>query len=239
MNPPTKLLLALAFWEGDKERATKVARLIADLEPRHSEIADFLFVSRFDCSHDKPTLDHVSRKFNTYSYVNRRRGREWPHACNDLFFGTMDWLYEVNVAKRFPVYKAIVTLEPDSIPISPNWVGEISREWDRAQPAKVIGAYQTSPGPHINGASSMYSGDIQFLKKIRDVGGVSPVGGWDYIMASFFQKSGWKDSKLFRSWWQCQTMSEETFFQQLREGVNLFHGVKDESLLNHVRKRFL
>lgn len=216
-----------------------LAKLIADLEPRHSEIADFIFFSRFDCSHDMATVGYVARKFNTYTEINRRRGTEWPHGPNSLAFGLFDYVYTVNVAKRFPVYKAIVTLEPDSIPISPNWIGEISREWDRAQPAKVIGAYQTSPAPHINGASSMYSGDIQFLKQIRDIGGCSPVGGWDFLLASTFQKAGWRDSKKFKSWWNCPTMSEETFNQQLQEGVNLFHGVKDESLLNHVRKRFL
>lgn len=238
MNPSTKLLLALQFWEGDKARAMKVAKLIADMQPRHCEIADFLFVSRFDCGHDKPTLDYVSRKFNVYSYVNRRRGKEWPHGPNDLWFGTMDWIYEVNVAKRFPVYKAILTFEADAVPTDPNWVSELSREWDRAQPAKVVGAYQTSPGPHVNG-NAMFSGDIQFLKQIRDIGGVNPTGGWDYILAPTFQKAGWKNSKLFRSWWGCPTLSEETFAQLLREGVALHHGVKDESLLNHVRKRFL
>lgn len=238
MQPPTKILLALQFFEGDQARAMKVARLIADMQPRHCEIADFLFVSRFDCGHDKPTLDHVSRKFNTYSYVNRRRGKEWPHGCNDLWFGTMDWVYEVNVAKRFPVYKAILTFEADASPVAPNWISEISQEWDRAQPAKVVGAYQTSPAPHING-NAMFSGDIQFLKKIRDIGGCNPLAGWDFALASIFQKAGWKDSNLFRSWWNCKSVSDETFSQLGREGVAFFHGCKTEDLLDRVRQRYL
>lgn len=238
MQPPTKILLALQFWEGDKKMAMKVARLIADLEPRHSEIADFIFFSRFDCSHDMETVGYVARKFNTYTEINRRRGTEWPHGPNSQWFGLMDYVYTVNVAKRFPVYKAILTFEADAVPLAPNWIGELSREWDRAQPAKVVGAHQTSPGSHING-NAMFSGDIQFLKQIRDIGGVNPTGGWDYILAPTFQKAGWKNSNLFRSWWNCKTASGETFSQLTREGVSFFHGVKDESLLNLVRQRYL
>lgn len=239
MTTPSKILLALQFWEGDKEQAMKVARLIADLETRHSDQADFLFVSRFDCTHDKKTLDHVSRKFNTYSYINRRRGTEWPHGCNDLWFGTMDWIYGVNVAKRFPIYKSILTFEADSVPLIPNWISEISREWDRAQPTKVLGAFQKSPGNHING-NAMFSGDIKFLKHIaRDIGGCSPQGGWDFVLAPTFQRLGWRDSKLFRSWWNYPSMTLETFNQISSEGVVLFHGTKDSSVIDLVRRRFL
>lgn len=238
MTTPGKLLLALQFWNGDKEQAMKVARLIADLEPRHSEYADFLFVSRFDCSHDKKTLDHVSRKFNVYSHISRRREVGWPGGCNGLFFGTMDWIYSVNEAKRFPTYRAILTFEADAVPLSPNWISELSREWDRAQPAKMVGAFQTNPAPHLNG-NALFSGDIKFLKTIaRDIGGCSPMGGWDFILRDTFRRLGWKDSRLFRSWWGYPTTTIETYDQLLREGVVFFHGCKDDSVVKLVRSRF-
>lgn len=234
-----KILLALQFWDGDKAQAMKVARLIADLEIRHSDQADFLFVSRFDCGHDKSTLDHVSRKFNTYKCVNRRRGREWPHGCNDLWFGTMDYMFAMNAAKRLPTYKAILTFESDATPLAPNWISELSRAWDASQPTKVLGALQSSPGPHVNG-NAMFSGDLKFLKYIaRDVGGCSPQGGWDFMLAPMFKRLGWRDSGLFRSWWNYPNMSEETFNQLGREGVVFFHGVKNDSAMNHVRRRYL
>lgn len=239
MPLPTKLLLALQFWEGDKEKAMKVARLIADLEVRHSDQADFLFVSRFDCGHDKKTLDLVSRKFNTYSYISRRRGQEWPNGCNSMWFSTMDYVYAFNEAKRFPVYKAILTFESDAVPLSPNWISEISRAWDAGQPTKVMGAMQSSPGPHING-NALFSGDIKFLKHIaRDIGGCSPHAGWDYAMAGTFKRLGWKDSPLFRSWWNYPAMTAETYEQLLRENVVFFHGIKTDDTVNLVRRRFL
>lgn len=237
--PPDKILLALQFWEGDRDQAMKVARLIADLEVRHSEKADFLFVSRFDCSHDKPTLDHVSRKFNVYTHISRRRETGWPGGCNGLFFGTMDYIYTVNVAKRFPIYKAILTFEADCVPLVPNWISEISREWDRAQPAKMVGAYQTNPAGHVNG-NCLLSGDIRFLKYLtRDIAGCTPMGGWDYMLREEFRRQGWKDSKMFRSWWGYPTTPPETFEQLLRENVVIFHGCKDSSVVEQVRKRFL
>ena len=79
-DQPTKILLALQFWKGDKDQAMRVARLIADLEPRHTDFADFLFVSRFDCEQDLATVEYVSQKFNVHTYVNRhRRGTGCRH----------------------------------------------------------------------------------------------------------------------------------------------------------------
>jgi len=233
-----KILLALQFWEGDKSQAMKLARLIADLEPRHSEAADFLFVSRFDCTHDEETVKHVSKKFNVHTYVNRQRGQLWPHGCNSLWFGTMDWVFSYGEAERIPPYKAVLTFEADCAPLMPNWISEISRAWDAAK-VKVLGAYQPAPGPHING-NALFSGDKTFLKWIsREVGGCTPHGGWDYVMASEFRRRGWSDCKLFRSWWNTVSVSEETFQQLGREGVAFFHGCKDNSLLEIVRRRFL
>jgi len=233
-----KILLALQFWDGDKDRAMQLARLIADLESRHSDAADFLFVSRYDCSQDAETIKHVSKKFNVHAYVNKQRGQLWPHGCNALWFGTMDWVFGYGEAERIPPYKAILTFEADCAPLAPNWISELSREWD-AKSTKVVGALQTSPGPHING-NALFSGDKAFLKWVsREVGGCTPHAGWDYVLAPQFKKWGWADSKLFRSWWNYPTMTEETFKQLGREGVAFFHGCKDESLLNHVRRRFL
>ena len=59
----SKLLLALQYWDGDKEMAMKVARLIADMEPAHNADVDFLFCSRFDCTHDMDSVAHVAKKF--------------------------------------------------------------------------------------------------------------------------------------------------------------------------------
>lgn len=235
----SKILLALQYWSGDRDKAMQLARLIADLEPRFSTTADFMFMSRFDCAHDPETVAYVGRKFNVHTHVNRgRRGVGWPHGCNELWFGTMDHVYDLNVNKRMPTYKAILTFESDGYPLRPDWIPRLIEAWDSAK-VKVLGAMQTSPGKHVNG-NAMFSGDTNFLHEIgRKIGGCSPHGGWDYVLAPKFQKMGWKDCPLMRSWWTCPSMDRQTFDSLVEQGVVFFHGVKDDSVLKHVRERFL
>ncbi len=58
----SKILIALQFWKGDRDMAMKLARLMADLEPKHSDDADVLFISRFDTMQDVDAVKYVSRK---------------------------------------------------------------------------------------------------------------------------------------------------------------------------------
>lgn len=241
MNPlPTdnrKILIALQFFAGDRQRASDLARLIADLEPRHSDKADFLFLPRFDCTPDPEVLKYVSRKFDVRSAINRVRGAEWPHGCNTLFFGLMEWVYAHKVAKMVPDYKAILAFEADGFPLTPDWITRLSGHWDQAKKF-VVGAYQSNPAPHING-NAMFSGDLKFLKWIsREVGGCPPTVGWDYYLAASFRKWGWADCGAMRSWWNMATLDRGTFDQLLEQQVCFLHGVKDSSVIGHVRSRF-
>lgn len=236
---PKKLLLALQFWERDREQAMKVAKLIADLQPGFCEIADFLFVARFDCEQDMKAIEYVSRKFNVHHFINTRfRGAEWPFGCNSLWFGTMDWVFTMTEAQRIPEYKAVLTFEADACPLTPNWLTDLSAFWDKAN-TKVVGALQSNPAPHING-NAFFSCNLGFLKWIaRDVGNCTPHAGWDFVLAQAFKKHGWADCPAMRSWWQMATMPPETFDQLTREGVVFFHGCKDDSVLRQVREKFV
>lgn len=240
MNPPTKILLALQFWEGDREAAMRLARLVADIEPAKSDRADFLFISRFDCTHDAETVKYVARKFNVYTHINRtRREVGWPAGPNGLWFGTMDHCYDYGRSKKLPTYKAILTFEADGFPLRPDWIARLSEEWDKSRGAKVVGAYQTSPGPHING-NALFSGDPQFLYEIaRKISGCRPSGGWDYELAPTFKRLGWRDCAKMRSWWQMKTLPEETYLSLINQDVVFLHGVKDDSVIRHVRKKYL
>jgi hypothetical protein len=219
----------------------QVARLVADLEPRHSELADFMFISRFDCTQDPSTMEYVSRKFDVHHYVNKdRRGEGWPFGCNELWFGTVDRVYTLAQAKLMPTYKAVLTFEADAYPLSPGWIGRLSMEWDRlhAKGANMIGAL-IDPGPHING-NCLVSGEAEYLHWLaRKLGGCSPQGGWDYLLRDKFKQHGWAGSKLFRSHWRAPTMSEGFFENLLKEKVCLCHGVKDDSVDRMVRRRYL
>ena len=57
------LMLNFQFWEGDKDQAMELARLIADIEPSFREDVEVMFTARFDCRHDNKAIDYVSKKF--------------------------------------------------------------------------------------------------------------------------------------------------------------------------------
>jgi len=83
-----------------------LARLIADIEPAHNQLADFLFVNRFDTPPDRDTVKYVSRKFNVFSYQSARRSIGWPRGCNGLFFGSAEYFYHMSAENRkTPRYK--------------------------------------------------------------------------------------------------------------------------------------
>lgn len=247
-----KILIAIPFWEMDKEQAMLAATLIADLETRHSDKADLLFMSRFDCvPADKRVLDHVSRKFNTYSQVCKRRGTGWGHGSNELFFGIMDWVYSNTVAKKIPEYKSVLIFESDSCPLTPHWLTALHDAWDKSQSGakvvKICGPLLAQPEhpqmpkgvSHIN-ANAMYSADIKFLKTLaRDIGGCSPQGGYDWFLAPKFLKMGWADCPQIKSWWRSINLTPALLDSLIHQGVVMMHGFKDNSVLNLVRQRFL
>lgn len=241
-KPEDRILLVLQFWNGDKKQAMELARFITDLQPGKCDNADFLFVSRYDCSHDMATIRYVSKKFNVFHYVSKRRGTGWPIGCNELWFGSMEWVYHMTEARKVPRYKAVFTFEGDCVPLAPNWISTCSRAWD-AECAKhetfVFGCYLIYPGPHVNG-NAMFSGHPAFLRwLIKGVGGASPSGGWDYVLFADFRKWGARDFPLLKSYWGSKTFPESAFHAELAKGTVFIHGVKDNSLLNAARKKFL
>lgn len=234
-----KLLVALQYWSGDRDQAMKLARLITDLAPGRMDDVDFLFVSRFDTKHDYDAEKYVSRKFNVHSFTCRRRGTGWPHGCNDLWFGTMDWIYTMREAKKIPQYKAVFTIEADGCPLTPGWLHDLSISWDRANESKpiyVYGALLMAPGPHING-NALFSCDRKFLHHIaRRIAACAPSGGWDYLLAPTFKKWGWANCPSIRSYWRAGTIDEPTFRREVHQGVTYLHGVKDSTAIDLCRK---
>ncbi len=222
----------------------RVARLVADLEVRHSDKVDFLFVSRFDCTHDMETVKHVSAKFNTFTYINRhRRGVGWPFGCNDLWFGTIDHVYTESLANKMPPYKFILTFEADSCPLRRDWLLRLEEFWDNTK-MKIVGP-MVSHGPpeaghkHING-NCMVSGDMEFLHFIaRKTGGCNPAGGWDWLLAPTFKKMGWSDCPMMRSHWRAPNALDEGILKLQEHNVAFLHGVKDDSVINFIRRTAL
>lgn len=236
-----KILLALQYWDGDREQALKLARFIASMEPRHSEIADFMFICRFDSSIDLDTVQEVSRKFNVYTHKSRRQAKGWPYGCNELWFDTMTRIYELKAAKKMPDYKAVLTFEADCSPLVPDWIAQLSAEWDKRK-VTVLGHLSDCGGGHWDGwhinGNALFSGDMDFLKQIRSLAGCRANSGWDLILAPRFKKMGWSGTeKIVSKYGRKDVCSLAEYETMLTDGTVLLHGFKNDSLLKLVKAR--
>lgn len=241
-RPDDRLLLVLQFWKGDQAQAMRLARFIADLQPGRCNNADFLFVSRFDCGQDGDTIAYVSKKFNVFSYVSKRRGTGWPDGCNNLWFSSIEWAHSMIKDGKVRPYKALLTFEADCVPLASNWITRLLNEWDKYSQAAqlfVLGALLQAPGPHING-NAMFSGNPAFTHwLVHQVSGAPPTAGWDYVLYRDFKRWGCANLPILKSYWGTKTFTETRFNQELAAGTVFIHGVKDDSLLNLARKKFV
>lgn len=230
------------FWEGDREPAMKLARLIADLEPGHCDKADFLFVSRFDSKHDDATVRHVSRKFNVYTHTSKRRGTGWPMGCNAIFFGMLEWAYHKMAAGMVPHYKSILVLGADGAPLRNDWIEPFVTS--QRPDVFMSGALILDPvngHDHINGDCALLSGDLKFLKWLTlGIGDVSAHAGWDWVLSADFKRWGWKNLPFVKSVWNRQgRFTQQDWEDEVNLGTVWFHGVKNYDLQNLARKNLL
>lgn len=245
-NPTNKILICLSFWDGDHAQACKLARLLTDLEDRHSELADFLFVARFDAKHDDTTVKYLSRRFNVFTHTSKKRGTGWPNGCNSLFFGSMEWVYHKMAAGKIPNYKAIFNIGADSGPLKRDWLPRISNAWDSTAGHKKI--YVAGPflqgeqgnRDHINGDAMLLSGDLKFLKWLAvTVGDMRVPVGWDWALAGDFKRWGWENFPFIKSHWRRPYMSHEDWDAEYNDGTVWLHGLKSDDLLDISRKNLV
>ena len=237
----TKLLIALQFWEGDRAQALELAKFLADLEPKHSTLADFVLVHRADCRPPGSETAHVSRKFNTWVYKSPRTETGWPAGCNGVMQSTVEWAYCMMEANRIPKYKAIFLCEADGGPVSRDWIAKMSNAWDEAnkrKPVVIAGPLVYGPSEHINGNCCL-SGDLTFLKWLVRGPKVQPAGGWDYVLWPTFKQIGAANIVGMRSYYAIPTVDQEMYDQLRREDVIWLHGPKDDSMIRLGRQHLL
>lgn len=245
-KPNPKCLIIIPFWEADRGMANTLARLLADLEPVHSDRADVLMLARFDCEPDGPTIEAISKKFNVYSYISKKRMTGWPNGCNSVAFAAFEWAYFQMTNGRVPGYKFLLLLGPDTCPLSRNWLARIHHEFDSMNANKnvyVSGCLIDHPShPHINGDAILLSGQLDFLKWLA-LQASSRMGnaGWDWALASQFQNWGWENIPCIKSVWNRNVpFLEHDWINEVHSAKTvLFHGQKSFSLLDMARRELL
>lgn len=234
---PNKIVVALQFWEGDKDKAMSLARLIADIEPAKNEKVEFAFFARFDATHDEETVAYVSRKFNVWKMTCRIPGTGWPDGCNamaiDLMHQANEWSHD-----RWKQIKAVYLIESDILPMRRDWLARLTAEWDvtSAQGKLLMGSFYPfhSPVGHING--NMFI-DPQIVSRIKGLQACPPGRAWDTEFAVKFSPHWYKSVQMTNHYDFKRNIPGDVLFSTVdgKTPVCVVHGVKDGSGLRQVR----
>jgi hypothetical protein len=157
--PPDKLVIAIQFWAGDCERAMRVARLIADIEPTRRDDVIFAFCRRFDQPITPDvwqTSLKVGMKFPIIHLQSAREAVGHPDGSFGLWAGTMDKLSEGWASGDLRAH-SVLMLEADGVPLRRDWIDVVLAEHRRTLEAgkRVTGPLMARPMEHINGSLAM------------------------------------------------------------------------------------
>lgn len=229
------------MWEGDKAQCVRLAKFLADLEPKHSDSADFLLVHRFDCAAPSEAMPFVSRKFNAFVYQTPRCDTGWPLGCNAVTNFTIEWARCMMEAKKVPQYKAIFLCEGDGGPVQRGWIEKLSAEWDRVNVAGPIfqaGPYIPPPNEHING-NCLINASIPALRWYCRGDWQTKAGGWDWVGYEAFKRKGVANIPGMKSLYATLSFSENEWRKLAEEDVVWVHGDKANDLIYWGRKLIL
>lgn len=137
--------------------------------------------------------------------------------------------------------KCILLMEPDCVPVAPDWIDQLSRDWDRCASAGklIIGSWHpvNLDHPtlgHING-NLMFSPDLAKRITIPDVPENKP---WDTFLADVFAPV-WARTGLIKNLNRHRTASVKqlTTPECGTKPPVLIHGVRDNSAWDYVKTK--
>lgn len=153
--PPQGIVVAIQYFKDDEARAMRLARLLADVEPRRRDNVLLAFVRRFDMP-ETPLLHetrmHCGFKFGTMTVRSEREGTGHPEGCNALWSGCMDYFSGAWRDGKLAAH-SVFTCEADGVPLRADWLDRLLEAHRRTLDA---GKRITGPGmqqyPHLNGS---------------------------------------------------------------------------------------
>lgn len=234
------MILNIQFWNGDKDQAMKLARLIADLQLVKRDDVSILFTARYDSTHDRDTIAYVSHKFPVHEYTCKRVAKGWPNGPNQMMGESYSHCVE-SVRSGKMKGDCVMFIESDCVPLSVDWLDKLIFEY-RASGKMVSGAWLTKGDcnvEHVNGNMIM---SLLFWKRCREIFNPNPKYGWDALFARQIlpvahpSRLIWSDYQLglpHNPWRGCEYLWEPKRYQSTTNplyGVDLqpvwFHGIK-------------
>jgi len=180
------LILALQFYDGDKQEAMALAKLIADIETERRDDVAFVFSARNGTSADPAVIRYVEQKFtNVFSTVSKSKRTGWPAGCNDLMAET--YAFCINLVRTKKVQAlGVLLMEADAVPLAKDWINQLKEEYKLCLDAGkfVMGPWLKkgdAPLEHVNGNCILH---IDFWQKCKVILRPPVFGGWDATLAS-------------------------------------------------------
>ena len=228
----------------DLGAALELAQLICDLEPERRENTEFFLVYRKDTPIYGPLAFETMAK-PKFGRALARAARNfddgWPGGSNMLAGSAF---LEMAILKRGDICRneAFLLFEPDCVPLSRDWIDQLSAEWERAKAngKEAFGNWHQQAGEdtlHLNGNAvfevAYYDKHLSWM--------IGPATlGWDYFYRDHLIPIS-QDSDLMTQRYAFGTITPEQFDALEKNGQKpvFLHGVKDHSARVLVRDRCL
>lgn len=226
MNSKQKLpiIVAIPFWERDRNQALDLCKLIAHMEPEPAKNeATFLVVNRQDCVPDMKMVDLLATKFTAMTFRSRSPKRGWPSGPNGMFATTMLQLAST-VATQFD---CIFWMEPDCVPMRPTWWRELLEVWRNREPGKLIVGY--NDGKHING-NALY--DPNIARRLPFLA-LSDRMAWDWEHRKAMVDYGESTNLIYNAYRATKALPDA-----INSPHAVIHGYKDDSLMRLVASKY-
>jgi len=238
---PTTLLLILPYWREDQKQVEKVARLCSDLLPEFAENAEIMLVTRYDAPPPSTSIQiALQQKFNkVHVWKCNRVGDGFPGGCNEMAYGIFNHvLTQRHMNAGFKNIDVLFLLEGDCVLTRPTWLEELIAAWeDRGDGKHIVGTKQDAipdwSNDHIN-AVALY--DPEITRKFPFLVGGPLHVGWDTYHGPALIPFA-TDSKLFKLDYKRPSITKEELFA--KDFPLVYHGVKDNSALEAVRKKWI
>lgn len=230
----TPMIVCIPFWEGDKSKAFDLCRILAGLQDHHvGKIVHVLLVARQDCSHDENMIKIIMAKFNTFTHVSTSPMKGWPDGPNGMFGSAM--IHIANNGKND--YECVYWMEPDAIPLCPNWFVDLLQVWRGRHPSSLVVGCRADcngdgSGDHITGCALYHPNIARLMPKLTSCTGQA----WDYkFRAEIVQKGG--STHLIENWYNARN-ADKGILDRISNGVRIIHGFKDRSMVEHVANKY-
>lgn len=223
------LVLALQFSPHDFDQAEELVGLLADLEPKIRRDCEFMLFYRRDLqeSEIERLAVRARAKFpRTLKVAAWDFADGWPHGANTMWASLMRQLFHLQREAQL-VADGALTFEPDCIPITADWITQLSEAWNLAlrEGKEAIGHFHPTPdkATHMNGNAIFR---VDFWKRHEEVTGAHGLMPWDVEHARVILPVA-RDTPLINQYYRMDNFALKDFKALAKSPCVLFHGVKN------------